>query len=145
MWRRSLLQVSLALAFSSSLIAQDVTVSGRVNVIHRAKADHISADVVVSLTSNLPVPFVTRLVCGMSQAPLRILGESGWLRRSNPTVLLTPDGLLIRDSESFGPRFRGSGPTSMVGSDPRSASLETERATHPSLVGANPCEKGKKS
>jgi hypothetical protein len=51
---------------------------------------------------------------------------AGWSRPTKPTALLTHDGLLIRDSESFGPRFRGARPTSMVGSVSRSASLETE-------------------
>lgn len=32
-------------------LAQDVTVTGRVNLIHRSKTDHASGDVVVSLTS----------------------------------------------------------------------------------------------
>ncbi len=39
------------LASTSLLTAQDGTVSGRVSLIHRSKADRVSADVVVSLTS----------------------------------------------------------------------------------------------
>jgi len=35
-------------------------------------------------------------------------------------------------------------PTMMVGSDPRSESLETESAKHPSKFALNPCGKGKK-
>ncbi len=69
---------------------------------------------------------------------------AGWSRPTKPTALLTHDGLLIRDSESFRPRFRGSMPTSMVGPGPRRASLETESAEHPSRIGVNPCQKGKK-
>ncbi len=45
-----------------------------------------------------------------------------------PTGLLNGEGLLSRDSESFGPKFRGPEPTIMVGFGPRSASLETESA-----------------
>jgi DNA repair protein SbcD/Mre11 len=45
-----------------------------------------------------------------------------------PTGLLNGEGLLSRDSESFGSKFRGAKPTLMVGSEPRSASLETESA-----------------
>ena len=41
----------LLLASASFLAAQDVSVSGRVSVIHHAKGEHASADVVVSLTS----------------------------------------------------------------------------------------------
>jgi plastocyanin len=51
MVRPSLWLAALTLASSLSLSAQDVTVPGRVNVIHKAKGDHVSADVVVSLTS----------------------------------------------------------------------------------------------
>ncbi len=44
--------VVVLIAFSSgTLRAQDVTVSGRVNIIHRCKGEHGSGDVVVSLTS----------------------------------------------------------------------------------------------
>ena len=45
-----------------------------------------------------------------------------------PTGLLNGEGLLNRDSESFGARFRGPKPTLVVGSGPRSASLEAESA-----------------
>ena len=51
MVRLYLLLAALTLVSSTSLIAQDVTVSGRVNVIHQAKGDRASGDVVVSLTS----------------------------------------------------------------------------------------------
>ncbi len=42
--------------------------------------------------------------------------------------MLIPSGLLIRDSESFGPRFRGAEETLEVPFGPRSDSLETESA-----------------
>lgn len=51
MMRQWLLLVALTIAQTSPVAAQDVTVAGRVNVIHKTKADHVSADVVVSLTS----------------------------------------------------------------------------------------------
>jgi hypothetical protein len=44
------------------------------------------------------------------------------------TALLTPKGLLIRDSESFGPRFRGAEGTLGVPIGPWSRSLEMESA-----------------
>jgi len=49
--RRSRWLAGVGVVLSCSLAAQDVTVTGRVNLIHRSKADHLSADVVVSLTS----------------------------------------------------------------------------------------------
>lgn len=52
--------------------------------------------------------------------------QAGCFRLPKPTALLTHEGLLIRDSESFGPRFRGSRPTLMVAFGPRFTSLETE-------------------
>jgi len=51
MWRSSPWLAALILASSSFVAAQDGTLNGRVSVIHRSKADHVSADVVVSLTS----------------------------------------------------------------------------------------------
>jgi plastocyanin len=51
MMRPWLLLIALTVAPTSFLTAQDVIVAGRVNVIHKTKADHASADVVVSLTS----------------------------------------------------------------------------------------------
>jgi len=51
MVRLSLWLAGISFVLSCSLAAQDVTVTGRVNLIHRSKADHLSADVVVSLTS----------------------------------------------------------------------------------------------
>jgi plastocyanin len=51
MVRPSLWLAALSLASSISLTAQDAAVGGHVSVIHRTKGDHVSADVVVSLTS----------------------------------------------------------------------------------------------
>jgi len=51
MVRLSLWLAGISFVLSCSLAAQDVTVTGRVNLIHRSKADHLSGDVVVSLTS----------------------------------------------------------------------------------------------
>jgi plastocyanin len=51
MLRRPLVLAVFLLATCGFLAAQDMTVSGRVNVIHKAKGDHTSGDVVVSLTS----------------------------------------------------------------------------------------------
>ncbi|MEX0678379.1 MAG: hypothetical protein WD063_14960, partial [Pirellulales bacterium] len=42
------------------------------------------------------------------------LDQSGWFRPPNPTGLLTHDGLLNRELESFGFRFRGPKATFMV-------------------------------
>jgi hypothetical protein len=50
-------------------------------------------------------------------------------RTPEGTALLTPGGLLIRDSESFGPRFRAAEGTLKVPFGPRRFSLETEIAT----------------
>jgi hypothetical protein len=45
-----------------------------------------------------------------------------------PTGLLNGEGLLNRDSESFGPKFRGPKPTLMVGSGPRERARSKRRA-----------------
>jgi hypothetical protein len=56
----------------------------------------------------------------------RLSYDEGWFRRPQPTGLLTHERLLTRDSESFGPRFRGSEATLMVAFGPQLGSLETE-------------------
>jgi hypothetical protein len=70
--------------------------------------------------------------------------QAGWSRTPKPTAFLTHADLLNRDSESFGPRFRGAMPTFMVGSGPRFAPLETESAGLVAGSSKTPWPKGPK-
>ena len=55
-----------------------------------------------------------------------------------PTGLLNGEGLLSRDSESFGPKFQGPEPTIKVGPDPGSCLSKRRRRAGGRIV-ANPC------
>ena len=68
------------------LLAQDVTVAGHVNIVHRSKTEHSNADVVVSLTpvhSTEPVP---------AGPTLRLLQKN---KRFTPHMLVVTPGTQI--------------------------------------------------
>jgi len=88
--------VVVLIAFSSgTLRAQDVTVSGRVNIIHRSKGEHGSGDVVVSLTSAqgtepvLPGPTL-RFVQKNKRFTPHLLAVTRVPKSSFPTRILLP-------------------------------------------------------